>query len=94
MVPKDAAKPGFTFQVIASGDFPIQKLRDRAKREFGLDIHIRVKVGPTVVKADGKSLGCPIEAIDDKVLDGNFNFPVPAPGFCLYIGYFLPANHA
>lgn len=90
MPSKKEAKPGFTFQVMAPGDHPIQQLRDDAKAEYGLDIHIRLKAGPTVVKEDGKSLGCPIEAIDDDFLEGQFQFPIPAPGNCIYIGYFLP----
>ena len=27
--------------------------------------------------------------VDDQFLEGNFNFAIPDPGKCLYVGYFL-----
>lgn len=90
MPSNEEAKPGFTFQVIVPADDSIQQLRDDAKAKFGLDIHIRLKAGPCVVKEDGRSLSCPVVAIDDKFLEGQFKLPMLEPGYCLYVGYFLP----
>jgi len=88
VAPRKEVKPGDEFQVIVPGSMSIEALRADALRNYGLPIHVRAKFGPTRIDEDGK-LGVPIQAIDDNALKGDFrHFPLPAEGFCLYVGYF------
>lgn len=85
-------RPGLEFQFIVSGKKSVQELRAEKKRDCGLDIHIRVKIGPISLNKDGTVLNCPIEAVDDEFLEGKGGFPVPAEGYCIYLGYYLASK--
>ena len=54
----------------------IAKLRKTVHEITGHDIHIRLRICPLGVKEDGSGLSCPIEVVDDEVLDVELQFNV------------------
>jgi len=92
MVDNSEVGPGCEFRVTMPAQSTLQELRDDAKKRYGLNVHIRMKIGPTSIDVGGKGLKCPIQVVDDEFLDGTIKVPVPVPGHCLYVGYFLPSD--
>jgi hypothetical protein len=80
--------PGLKFKVCVSAEMPLDKIRKKALKNWGLSVHISAKMGPIHVDQDGKLIDCPIEAIDDEILEGSFSIPLFAPGYVLYFGHF------
>lgn len=81
-------KSGMTFAVEVVPGKTIDDVRKEAFAKFGHEIHIRAKIGPIEIAEDGKSLGCPIEAVDDQLVFGNFSLWPQHAGCFLLIGHF------
>lgn len=90
-------KEGAGFQITAYDDLPLEQLRADIFKETGLRMHISWQVGPMVDKGvvDGKhKYAFPFKPIDDEFLEGSATVPLPAPGYVLYVGRFLPKGEA
>ena len=83
-------QPGNSFETYQAGSVPIKEVRNLIRRLTGLEPHIKVKFGPTTLEIkEGRTvINCPVTAIDDEYLQGEFRSSLPAVGYCLYIGYF------
>ncbi len=81
-------QPGLRFRLNASATVTPDMIRAEARKRYGLGVHTNARMGPMTVDKDGKSLVWPLEAIDDKVLQGEFKTPFPAYGCVIYFGHF------
>ena len=86
--------PNFTAGTHFSVEIPstqtIDMVRAFVRAEYGLEVHIRVKIGPRQeLEEDGqKILRIPIEAIDDPFLKGSISQWPQQEGHYVLIGYF------
>lgn len=79
---------GQNFKLHAPATLTIDEIREQARQQHKREIHIKHRLGPTTYAEDGTAIDCPIEVVDDQVLQGGFQVAFPSPGYVLYFGYF------
>jgi hypothetical protein len=78
-------KAGDTFVVETSVNATLESVRADARKLYGHEVHICVKVGPW--RGEGRERKCDIVPVDDDVLVGSIK-NWPQPGCVVYIGHF------